>query len=439
MLVEFSVGNYRSFWSPVTLSMQAARLRSSDKTIDENNVFEAHRLKLLRSAAIYGANASGKSNLVQAMAFMRRFVLQSSKESQAGEPIAVERFRLNTQAQESPAYFQIIFDRDGQRYRYGFELDERQVQNEWLYRTDQRETLLFVRQGDQYDISGSFKGGQGLQERTRPNALFLSVAAQFNAPLAVALLEWFRTRLNIISGLSDTAYAGFTLNRFETDASFRQRVLDFVRQADLGIADIHIERQSLEQTQMPEELRLVIEIARKNLEKQSLDRQIDVESIQVRQVQTAHHIFDQEHQRVGSEMFDMDEQESAGTRKIFLLSGPLLDALDRGKILVIDEMEARLHPFITQTIISLFNSAQTNPKNAQLVFVTHDTGLLNSRFFRRDQIWFTEKDRYGATDLYSLAELQVRNDASFDKDYVAGKYGAIPFIGGLRALFEEEI
>lgn len=133
----------------------------------------------------------------------------------------------------------------------------------------------------------------------------------------------------------------------------------------------------------------------------------------------------------------MEKQESQGTQKIFNLSGPLLDTLEGGKLLVIDEIEARLHSFITRAVIQLFNSPQTNPRNAQLVFATHDTSLLSHRFFRRDQIWFTEKDQYGATDMYSLAELQVRNDASFDKDYIAGKYGAIPFIGGLHSLFEE--
>ncbi|RQW07059.1 ATP-binding protein [candidate division KSB1 bacterium] len=437
MLIEFSVGNYRSFWSTVTLSMQAAKLRSGDKTVDANSVFEMNGLRLLRSAAIYGANASGKSNLVRAMAFMRRFVLQSSKESQSGEPIEVERFRLNTAAGESPAYFQIIFDLDGRRYRYGFELDNQRVRTEWLYRTVQREVRLFIREGDQYNISGAFKEGQGLQERTRPNALFLSVAAQFNASLAIALLEWFRTKFNTISGLNDDTYGGFTLNRFEADTTFRDRVLGFVRQADLGISDIRIETRPISESHIPDEVRLVIEEITKRREKQSNGRSLD-SNIQIHHVTTSHPVFDQDHHAAGSEIFDMGDQESEGTQKIFLLSGPLLDTLDNGTVLVIDEMEARLHPLITRTIISLFNSLQTNPHNAQLVFVTHDTGLLNSRFFRRDQIWFAEKDRYGATDLYSLAELQVRNDASFDKDYIAGKYGAVPFIGGLHSLFEDE-
>ncbi len=430
MLIEFSVGNFRSFHAPVTLSMQAAKLRSRNMRLDDLNVFQADRLSLLRSAAIYGANASGKSNLIQAMAFMRRFVLQSSRESQAGEPTGVERFRLSTTTQDEPACFQIIFRLNDRRYRYGFEIDEEQVRAEWLYHTGRYETRLFIREGAQYDISSVFKPGRGLTERTRDNALFLSVAAQFNVRLAVPLLEWFRKGFNIISGLDDTTYAGFTLRRFDTDESFRQRVLAFVREADLGIADIHVEKLPLAEAPIPKEVQNLLTQLTKEQSRSG-------EKILVNRLKTTHQVFDLELNAVGWETFDMEGQESQGTQKIFILSGPLLETLEEGKVLIIDEMEARLHSSITRAVIQLFNSPQTNPRNAQLVFATHDTSLLSHRFFRRDQIWFTEKDQYGATDMYSLAELKVRNDASFDKDYIAGKYGAIPFIGELHSLFEE--
>jgi len=410
--------------------MQAARLQSRNKQLDENNIFEIDNLRLLRSAAVYGANASGKSNLIQAMRWMRDFVLHSSKESQAGERIKVEPFRLSTATQRAPSYFQIIFYLDGKRYRYGFELDHRAVMAEWLYHKTKRETRLFIREGDEYDLSIVFQEGHGLEERTRPNALFLSVVAQFNGQLSVALLDWFRTGLNVISGLQDVTYSAFTVRRFEKDAAFRRRVIAFVREADLGIANINVERRSLVHAQMPELTQdFALRIAERGIEGQAAGE------FWVDRVKTDHKVYDKEQKAVGWETFDMEEQESQGTRKIFNLSGPLLDTLEKGQVLVIDEMEARLHPFITRAIIQLFNSPKTNPHNAQLIFATHDTRLLSNRFFRRDQIWFTEKDRYGATDLYSLAELQVRNDASFDKDYVNGKYGAIPFIGGFQDLF----
>jgi hypothetical protein len=434
MLIEFSVGNYRSFHAPVTLSMQAAKLRSRDKQLDENSMVHVGGLSLLRSAAIYGANASGKSNLIRAMGWMRRFVLQSSKESQVGEPTGVDPFRLSTTTPEAPSYFQIVFYLDGMRYRYGFEIDSEVVRSEWLYHANKRETRLFIREGDAYDLSSVFKEGHGLEARTRPNALFLSVVAQFNGNLAIALLDWFRRGFNIISGLEDVTYRGFTLRRFEEDEAFRQRVVAFVREADLGIANISIERQPFGEAGVPENLRHVVaEVVKEVIERDAGRYARD--DVWVNQIQTTHKVYDQQQTMVGLETFDMQEQESQGTQKIFNLSGPLMDTLEKGKVLVIDEMEARLHPFITRAIIQLFNASQTNPHNAQLIFATHDTGLLSHRFFRRDQIWFTEKDRYGATDLYALSELQVRNDASFDKDYVRGKYGAIPFIGGLYDLF----
>lgn len=437
MLVEFSVGNYRSFHQPVTLSLRAANLRAKDAQLDTNNVFKCHGLSLLRSAAIYGANASGKSNLIIALRFMRQWVLQSSKESQTGEPIAVERFRLHTAVREKPAYFQIIFELDGVRYRYGFEVDEQQVHSEWLYHTRKVERHLFLREGDQYDLSGVFKEGRGLEAKTRDNALFLSVVAQFNGPLAKAILNWFRTQINVISGLQDTAYGPYTLTRFEKDDAFRQRILAFVREADLGIADIQVENLPFAEASIPDELRDVMETIGNKLRSNAPSRSGEEGTLWVSQVRTRHKVFDQESASAGWEEFDMDNQESQGTQKIFYLAGPLMNTLEKGKVLIIDEMEARLHPFITRAVIQLFNSSQTNPYNAQLIFATHDTGLLSSHFFRRDQIWFTEKDRYGATDLYSLAELQVRKDASFDKDYIAGKYGAVPFIGGFSNLPEE--
>ncbi|MCD4738055.1 MAG: ATP-binding protein [Anaerolineae bacterium] len=439
MLIEFSVGNYRSFKEPVTLSMLAAKLRAGDKTVTANNVFEAEGLRMLRSAAIYGANASGKSNLIRAMGFMRTFVLRSSKESQVGEPTRVEPFRLSTKTLDKPSYFQIIFTLNGKRYRYGFELDGQRVHAEWLYHTAKRESRLFIREGDEYEISSIFKEGRGLEQHTRDNALFLSVVAQFNGPLTIAILNWFRTGSNIIFGLENAAYGGFTMSRFEKDAAFRQRVLAFVRKADLGISGINIDKRPFAESQIPEELRGAMEQLVKKFAEQLIGKgESSQGDVLVSRVKTTHKVFDQENNPVEEiAVFDMQEQESQGTRKFFFLSGPILDTLEKGKVLVIDEMEARFHPFLTRAIIALFNSSQTNPRNAQLIFATHDTGLLNKRFFRRDQIWFTEKDRYGATDLYSLAELQIRYDASFDKDYIAGKYGAVPFIGGLRALFEE--
>ncbi len=428
MFIEFGVGNYRSFKDIVTLSMVAANLRAKDKELDANNVFSLDKsTRLLKSAAVYGANASGKSNLVHAIHFMRQFVLDSSKDSQAQDPIDVESFRLDTETEHAPSYFQMIFFLDGKRYRYGFEADAQKVHAEWLYHVPTRnETRLFVREGNTFDISGAFKEGRKLSDKTRPNALFLSVVAQFNGPIALAILGWFRN-LGMMSGLSDAVYRVFTIARMK-DQVTRDKIVAFVKRLDTGIANVMIEDVddivSRDKSGLPKGL------------VQDLDQvfaKYDMKPA-MKSVMTQHSKYDQESDQIVFENFDLDEHESDGTQKIFALAGPLLEALYTGRVLVIDELDARLHPLVTRTIIELFNSQTTNPRNAQLIFATHDANLLSNKFFRRDQIWFTEKDRYGATDLYSLAEfkkVRVRNDASFSKDYIAGKYGAIPFIGSI--------
>ncbi len=436
MLVEFTVGNYRSFLHPVTLSMVATSL-SDDPVLDRENVFRVGKYQLLRSAAVYGPNASGKSNLVQAMMFMRHFVLESATRLQAGERIQVERFRLDVGAREKPASFQIIFFWDGVRYRYGFEVDETAVRSEWLYRTVQREARLFVREGDTFDVSTRLRkeAPVAVQRQTRPNALFLSVMAQFNSPTAINLLTWFRERFRGISGLDDVAYALFTIGLCEKDTTFRRRLEEMLRLADTGIVDVQIESLPLAQANLPEDLHLHIH---RELGKVAQREGGEVEEITLKRVRTTHPLFEDE-RRVGKESFDMAREESEGTKKFFALLGPLLDVLEHGRVLVVDELEARLHPLLTREVVRLFNSSKTNPHNAQLIFATHDAGLLGECLLRRDQVWFMQKDRYGATELYSLAEMKERKDALFLKHYLEGRYGAIPYVGNLRPFVEQEL
>ncbi len=194
---------------------------------------------------IFYSTASGKSNLVRALSFMGRFVLESARESQSGEPTRVERFRLNTAARQRPASFQVIFVLDGVRYRYGFELDEKAVQAEWLYRTVKRESRLFMRQGDQFEVSSAFKEGRGLEARTRANALFLSVVAQFNGPLASRLLEWFRSMMVLGPGLDDDVFNGYTADLCRKDEAFCKKVAALIRMADLGIKGLEVEQLTL--------------------------------------------------------------------------------------------------------------------------------------------------------------------------------------------------
>jgi AAA15 family ATPase/GTPase len=426
MLIEFSVGNFRSFKSNVTLSMVAAKISAKDKHVDENNTYLADNdLILLTSAAVYGANASGKSNLITAIAFMKNFVLNSSRETQASESINVENFRLSTETSDKPSFFQVVFLMGEKKYRYGFEVDRGKVVTEWLFIAGSRKEIrLFSRDEEGISLARKFKEGKGLQDKTRPNALYISVVSQFNGLISKNVLDWFRN-LRIVSGLDDVGYRGFTLDRFEEE-SFRQDIIRLVKSLDLGIDDITSKKMEQSEVNLPadfpKELKVLIF---KNPSNWFL-------------IQTQHKKYDANGKSVDIEVFDLESNESHGTQKLFFLAGPLLDTLVNGRVLFIDELEARLHPNLTCEIIKLFNSKETNKNHSQLIFTTHDTNLLSNKMFRRDQIYFTEKDRRGSTHLYSLSELKVRNDAFYENDYIEGKYGAIPFIGDLRRISLEE-
>lgn len=429
MLIEFSVGNYRSFKDVVTFSMVAANITARHKVLDDTNVFKAKKnLNLLKSAVFYGANASGKSNLIKAIIFMKYMVLNSSRDTVASEPIEIDNFRLSMETEEEPSHFELVFLLDDIQYRYGFEIMNGRVYSEWLYRTKQREVLLFERNEQEISLSTAFREGKQFTKNTRRNALFLSVVAQWNGEIAQSIVRWFR-KIGVISGLNDDRYQVFTIKQVMEGSGIKEKIIDFVCRLDTGISGIDAKTIDISESQLPQDMP-------PELKKLLLD------SNEVFTVVTMHPKYDKNGKQGGMERFDLKGNESDGTQKIFSMAGPIMDSLQNGKILVVDELDARLHPLITREIVKLFNSPITNSHNAQLIFATHDTNLLSNKFFRRDQIWFTEKDRYGATDLYSLVEFKmkgekVRNDASFEKDYILGRYGAIPFIGNLEELFGE--
>ncbi|WP_309731022.1 ATP-binding protein [Chamaesiphon sp. OTE_75_metabat_556] len=407
-MIEFSVGNYRSFKDVVTFSMVAAPIQHEDGEIDRNNVFTIPRdINLLKSAAIYGANASGKSNLVRAISFVRNFVLNSAVGRKVKDRIDTEIYKLSKDTENEPSYFEIIFEIGTTRYRYGFEVDRRSVKSEWLYQTlSTQESELFTREEKAIEVFDNFSEGKELNKKTRDNALFLSVVAQFNGEIATKIIDWFDRTLVVIFDLEDELeYEGMT-DEIMDDDDRRQSLINLVRTLDLGIEDIRIVLTPFE----------------------------DVDETFLHEVKTAHWRYDTDNNKLSIEQFDLNNEESAGTQKLYRLSGLLLNLLEDGGVLIVDELDSRLHPLITGAIVKLFNSPKTNPKNAQLIFTTHDTNLLSSNLFRKDQIWFTEKNRYGATDLYSLAEYKIPEQSSFEQDYIAGKYGAVPFIGDLSRL-----
>jgi len=422
MIVEFSLGNYKSYRKIRKFNMVA----TSDVTHFEENVATVamshgqkdRTINVLKSAVIYGANASGKSNLLNAVKFMKKFVFKSSKDMQIDEEIAVEPCIVAEGSQDKPSHFELNFFDNGVLYRYGFEVTTAAVTSEWLFFSPKgKEAKLFVREQGKYDMGPYFREGKGLPEKTRDNALFLSVCAQFNGKQSTKILNWFKN-LNVISGIQDKGYLQFTLSKLN-DKDFLENIKNFIRYADLGIEDISFKQRDVALSKFPEAIRAKIS--------QEIEKRGD-ESVKaiLQQFHFTHAKFNG-NTRAEPIAFEQN-QESQGTQKLFAIAGPILDTLKFGKTLFIDELDTRLHPLLTQYLIRLFNSRKSNAKNAQLIFATHDTNLLSSRFFRRDQIWFAEKDNLSTTDLYSLSDFKLRKDATFNKDYIMGKYGAIPYI-----------
>ncbi len=434
MLVQFSIKNFRTFKDKATLSFIASNYDKD--TREDENIFKDtnHNLRLLKSGVIYGANASGKSKFIEALVFMKRFVISSSKDSQKGDKIPVEPFKLNSVSEKEPSEFEVIFTHNTILYRYGFEVTSKMVVSEWLYsKPKTKEIELFYRDYQTFEIhKRSFQKGNTLVKEglIRDNALFLSVAAQFNEKTSVNIIEWFKN-IGTISGVKEEGYEGYTINKTK-DSNFKNKILELLKAADLGIQDIQVEMLDLEKlpNDMPKELKEFI------IKKSEEDEGAEFLS----EVLTSHKKYDDNRNLVGRVSLSLDDDESFGTKKFFALTGPVIDSLENGHTLVIDELDSKLHPNLVCKIVSLFNSKEKNPKNAQLLFNTHDTNLLSSGLFRRDQVWFTEKNKFGEGKLYSLADFKsddVRKNAPFEDNYISGKYGAVPYLGYFDNLIQQ--
>jgi len=429
MLLQFSIKNFRTFKEKATLSFLASNYDKDTRELD--NIFFGERfgLRVLKSAVIYGANASGKSKLLDAIEFMKDFVVNSSKESQKGEEIGVKPFRLSSETEKAPSEFEVIFDLHNVIYRYGFETTKEKIISEWLYsKSNAKEIEIFYRDDENILTHDKIfsKGKTIIKEGLiRDNALLVSVAAQFNDDTSILILNWFR-ELNIISGLSEHNFKNNTIIKIKSDKD-KNKILDFLKAADLGIQDIEYEEFTLGESS--EEIKQQFKKMREQM------KNIDPEAFS--DISTIHNVYDSKKKIVNSTKFSVTKDESNGTRKFLYLSGTIIDVIERGGILIADELDSKLHPNLVCRIVSLFNSKEVNKKNAQLIFNTHDTNLLSSGLFRRDQIWFTDKNKYGEGKLYSLADFksdEVRKGEAFEENYIRGKYGAVPFLGFFDSL-----
>jgi AAA15 family ATPase/GTPase len=425
MLLEFKVKNFRSFRDEQTLSMVAT---TSDTSLHDNYVEKAG-YKVLRVAAIYGANASGKSNLVKAIDWMCKFVINSA-ERKPSSKLGIRPFLLDENSVNKPTSFEITFLLDDIRYQYGFEVGGEKIAKEELVAYPKgKPQLWFERVLSSETKETLWKWGESLKgekkklaEKTRDDALFLSVAAGWNNEQLTTIYEWFKDNLRVLGaedpvGPITAEILDFCSTEDSPKAEIRGSILECLRAADLGISDIHVKKIK------KEDIKVSSQISQEERER------ISAAILKRRPFEiTVIH----KNSQTGLERPFPIFEESDGTQRLFALLGPWVDMAVLGKIGVIDELERSLHPLLTRELIRWVQNPQLLPKfEGQLIFATHDTTLLDPELFRRDQIWFTEKDDSGGTTLYSMAdykERQVRKGEAMQKGYLSGRYGAIPIL-----------
>jgi AAA15 family ATPase/GTPase len=416
MLIEFSVENFKSIRERQTISMVASNYY---KELLDKNTFEVkcdeNFPRLLKSAVIYGANASGKSSLVDAMTCLDYMVCFSANEKQADDEIEVIPFRLSRQTREADSEFEISFFAEGVRYQFGFSANTERVTSEWLFAYPSgRQQKWYQRDYDEesgaytYTWSKLFLGGRRRTDwklNTRQNALFISTAIQLNNVQLRPAFDWFRHRLATLdpSALSNA----FTIKKFEEN---KKDVLSFLSHADLSIADIAVHREKFDPSQVPDEMPKVL-------------REEFIRSMSGREVASTKFYMNSIDDD-GLIEFE-DEDMSAGTKALFTFAGPWLDVMSNGRILFVDELDSSLHPLIVHQLIDILHAANSN---AQIVFTTHDTTVLAQGLLRRDQIWMIEKDSNQSSVLTPLSDYSVREDEALEKGYLAGRYGGIPFV-----------
>lgn len=421
MLIEFRVENHRSLRDEQALTLEAGRI--GEPSDPRPRSVAGHGEKLLPAAVIYGANASGKSNVLAALAFMREAVISSHRQWEPEGGIPRTAFAWGDKRNES-SMFEASFLIEGTKYVYGFAVDDEVVREEWLFAWPKNhKQVWFEREGDQFSFGEHLKGpNKSVQEVTRSNALFLSAAAQHKHDQLVPLYSWFRRMFSVnTSGRGHGRFdPQFMSEMFfssdhkqlplfpkdEAEDTLGARIGQLLKAADIGIVDMKsIEAEQEFRGRFRGRQRLLLQ-----------------------------------HQAGDDDSWLDLEEESEGTKTLFQMAPSVFRSIESGGLLLVDELESSLHPSLGLAIVKMFNSPKTNPRNAQIVFTTHDTNLLGTTLgeppLRRDQVWFTEKDKEGASKLYPLTDYKPRKAENLERGYLQGRYGAIPFLGDLDWITE---
>ncbi len=442
MLVELRVKNFKSYKDEQVFSMVAAGVK--DDSLPDNLIkVELPRdgkLNLVSAAAIYGPNASGKSNLIDAIKFIENMVVGFSDKRPMRRKlgIPIEPFVLSKETENAPSEFEIIFIQEKVRYQYGFIVDRQKVHEEWLLAypegSPQRwfERKIVDPHAEKPEYEWYFprnhkKKRNDIKDKTRPDNLFLPVAFEFNDEPLTVVYNWFQEKLVylFVDDLSEeldanknekVPYSIKSIHLVDNDVSAKERIANLLRQADLGIADLELETVDFSADQLPSTLP---DEMRERLTTMLADsKQVIINLL---------HFTDDPNT---FKPFRLD-RESLGTQRLFYTSGWLLDTLENGHVLFVDELDASLHPLLVKKLIELFGNPYVNSKGAQLIFNTHDATLLDNGLLRRDQFWLVEKQRNGASCIFPLSDFRPRTGEALEKNYLEGRYGATPVIGNL--------
>lgn len=397
-IIEFSVENFGIFKNKVSFSMLARKSEHS---------FEKNGQELLRTSLIYGPNASGKTTLFNAIRILRNETRNSTGNKDA-QDLPYNPFKL-LEGSDKPSFFEIIFLLDEKKLKYSFSISSKEVLTENLSEilSSEKESVCFLRTGQKIELFDYFLDAEDIKKKTREEVLFLSAAFEWNNELAKKIITEFKN-INVISGPESDGYRQYTMKLFKENPDKKKKILEFLKKADFCIVDGEAEK-----IQLPEEIKRQI-----SLKVKDVPGEIDT-------VNFFHVKYNSKKEKRGVEKFNIND-ESAGTQRFFYELGPIIDTLEDGKVLFIDEFDNSLHPFLTKFIIDLFE--KNNPNNAQLVVTTHDTSLLSYKEFIKDQFWFTEKDEFGSGNLFSLSEFDLRNDTEYSKKYLEGRFGGLPFV-----------
>jgi AAA15 family ATPase/GTPase len=434
MLLEFKVTNYRSIGEEQTISL----IPASKQKEHPQNIIMRSKYQALNAISLYGPNGGGKSNVLKSMSLLDMLVHVSARTSSTSR-LPYDPFLLREGWTEKPTTFEISFVIGENRYRYGLEFNALEIQKEWLFRKSVgREVSLFEREGEIIEVSSGYNGSKKIIdaaiEATRTNALFLSTCDILNVEEAKSIMQWFQ-HFSMIDGLNTEIEEIKTVELWQ-DEEYKEKIKQYLASLSLNVLDVDVTTKEFEESELPDDLpkEMKMQLAKTLKGKQSYT------------VVAKHRIYDSETKpTTKTHSWKWEERESSGAKKAFQLSGPVLWALANGGVLIIDEIEAKLHPVMTLNTIDAFLDIDSNPNNAQLIFATHDTNLLSYSKLRRDQICFAEKNNWESTELYSLSDFvyfgekngefkseKERPDTDKEKRYFEGRYGAIPALGNFQ-------